>query len=99
MLQPLTCNHLQTPSCLRRRPAQGACLEEDKMLLITEFMDGGDLHKAINKHQISWYKRCGALNLLCCVAADITSDRIILRPPQHQHHGGDLSSLKGSVGQ
>jgi len=32
------------------------------MLLITEFMDGGDLHKAINKHQISWYKRCGALH-------------------------------------
>ena len=38
---------------------QGACLEEDKMLLITEFMDGGDLHKAINKRQISWDKRCG----------------------------------------
>ncbi len=42
------------------------------MLLITEFMDGGDLHKAINKHQISWYKRCSALTPSCprCLAAD-----------------------------
>ena len=42
------------------------------MLLITEFMDGGDLHKAINKHQISWYKRCGAFAQYClrCLAAD-----------------------------
>ena len=42
---------------LRWHIMQGACLEEDKMLLITEFMDGGDLHKAISKRQISWDKR------------------------------------------
>ena len=35
------------------------------MLLITEFMDGGDLHKAINKHQISWNKRCSAVFNQC----------------------------------
>lgn len=37
---------------------QGACLEEQKMLLVTEFCDGGDLMKAIAKRQISWQKRC-----------------------------------------
>jgi hypothetical protein len=36
---------------------QGACLEEDKMLLITEFMDGGDLFKAIARKQVTWKLR------------------------------------------
>ena len=30
------------------------------MLLITEFMDGGDLFKAISRKQVSWTLRCGA---------------------------------------
>ena len=51
------------------RGAQGACLEEDKMLLITEFMDGGDLHKAIAKRQVSWHKRCAADTCSTCVRA------------------------------
>ena len=48
---------------------QGACLEEDKMLLITEFMDGGDLHKAINKRQIAWDKRRVPSVVLCRCSA------------------------------
>jgi hypothetical protein len=36
---------------------QGACVEEDKMLLITEYMDGGDLFKAIARKQVSWNLR------------------------------------------
>mmetsp|Transcript_18116 Transcript_18116/g.54546 ORF Transcript_18116/g.54546 Transcript_18116/m.54546 type:complete len:1319 (+) Transcript_18116:310-4266(+) len=36
---------------------QGACVEDDKMLLITEFMDGGDLFKAISRKQVTWAMR------------------------------------------
>lgn len=39
------------------RAVQGACLDDQKMLLITEFCEGGDLIKAIAKRQISWKKR------------------------------------------
>lgn len=39
---------------------QGACVEADKMLLITEFMDGGDLFKAIARKQVDWSLRCAA---------------------------------------
>lgn len=36
---------------------QGACVDDDKMLLITEFMDGGDLFKAIARKQVNWSLR------------------------------------------
>jgi hypothetical protein len=40
-------------------PSQGACVDLDKMLLITEYMDGGDLSKAIARKQVNWSLRWG----------------------------------------
>ncbi len=46
---------------------QGACeLPNGDLLLVTEFMEGGDLHSALRRGAVSWRRRC-AKHRLCCV--------------------------------
>lgn len=40
---------------------QGACLRGEELLLVTEFMEGGDLLKAIRKKAINWHHRGGQI--------------------------------------
>ena len=48
----------------RQSVMQGACeLPNGDLLLVTEFMEGGDLHSALRRGAVSWRRRCD------CVAA------------------------------
>ena len=78
------------------------------MLLITEFMDGGDLHKAISRRQISWEKRrvppavpprCAAAPCAACPHAGLGSQHaclmlqvLVVSQPGPQH-GSALSQI------
>lgn len=42
---------------------QGACFTEDQMLLVTEYMAGGDLFKAISQKTLRWHHR---YTTCCC---------------------------------
>ncbi len=34
----------------------GVCIEKDQVLIVTEYMEGGDLLKAIQKKDVTWEK-------------------------------------------
>ena len=45
--------------------AQGACeLDNGDLLLVTEFMEGGDLHSALRRGAVSWRRRWTAGRLV-----------------------------------
>ena len=48
-----------SPTCRRRRPrpVQGAYLGPDQTMLVTEYMEGGDLLHNIAAKRVSWYRR------------------------------------------
>ena len=35
-------------------------MDDGACMLVTEFMEGGDLHSALKKGTVTWYKRCAA---------------------------------------
>jgi hypothetical protein len=44
---------------------QGACeLDNGDLLLVTEFMEGGDLHSALRRGAVSWRRRLAAGRLV-----------------------------------
>lgn len=54
-------------SCRDRNIVQfiGACLQPEQTMLVTEFMEGGDLYHAIandSTGRFSWYRRCAAVS-------------------------------------
>jgi len=48
------CVAQRKPNCL-----QGACLDDDHMMLVTELCAGGNLSTAIHRRAVTWHKRCG----------------------------------------
>ena len=61
---------------------QGACeLDNGDLLLVTEFMEDGDLHSALRRGAVSWRRRCLAANSLsapCWLRAPISCAHVAL---------------------
>ena len=41
-----------------RSGVQGACEDGPTLMLVTEYMEGGDLHTALRRGTVIWHKRC-----------------------------------------